>query len=273
MTTARDIFRQRASVSASGPAASDRSLAMAALRLALAKLDGHPVRSSAPALALGIPDIDTRLPTRGLAPGILHEFAGVSHGDRPAAFGFVAALISLAQQRRKGPAVLVATRAALTHFGKPYGHGLRALGLDPGRLLLIEARRDQDAFWALEETLRSEARPSAVAGAVEGAPDLTASRRLNLAAVRYATPLFLLGPPKRHGESAAATRWRISAASGARDQVGALAHLRWDVALTRARNGRPGKWLLEWDHVTHRFRMVEGVADRAPDALHLRRAG
>ena len=44
----------------------------------------------------------------------------------------------------------------------------------------------------------------------------------------------------------------------------AFSRWRWSVALERCRNGRTGEWVVEWDHVAHRFRLVEGVADRAP---------
>jgi hypothetical protein len=74
----------------------------------------------------------------------------------------------------------------LADFGAPYGHGLVQLGLDAGRLLLVETKSDKDALWALEEALRSQARPAMVAGAVAGGLDLTTSRRLNLAAATHA---------------------------------------------------------------------------------------
>ena len=105
-----------------------------------------------------------------------------------------------------------------------------------------------------------------VAGAIAGNLDLTTSRRLNLAAAAHATPLVLLRTPIAAGTSAAATRWRIAAAPAARDRFGAFAGPRWRVALERCRNGRPGHWLIEWNHVAHCFRLVEGVADRAPAA-------
>jgi protein ImuA len=101
-----------------------------------------------------------------------------------------------------------------------------------------------------------------VAGALEGSPGLTASRRLNLAAAARASPLVLLRRPNGTGASAAATRWRIAAAPAVRDRFGALAQPRWHVALERCRNGRPGEWLIEWDHVAHRFRLAERMADR-----------
>jgi protein ImuA len=171
--------------------------------------------------------------------------------------------------------VLIASRRALSAFGAPYGHGLARLGLDVGRLILVDTGTDKDALWAIEETLRSEAAPAMVAGVVEKSLDLTTSRRLNLAAAAHATPLLLLRTAAGLGASAAATRWRIAAAPAGRDRFGAFADARWNVALERCRNGRPGQWLIEWNHVAHRFRVAQGVADRAPDerAGVLRRAG
>ena len=209
------------------------------------------------------PQMHRHLPGPGLACGVLHELIAASHGDRPAAFGFLFALAALGLQARAGPIVFVAALRALSDFGAPYGHGLCQLGLDAGRLILVDAKTDNEALWAIEETLRSQGAVGMVAGVVEKSVDLTASRRLNLAAAAHATPLVLLRTAGTT-TSAAATRWRIAAAPAARDRFGAFAEARWNVALERCRNGRPGQWLIEWNHVAHRFRVVEGLADRAP---------
>jgi protein ImuA len=214
-------------------------------------------------LSLGLPVIDRHFPGAGLACGALHEVVAATHGDRPAAFGFVVALMARALAARPGPVILIAPRRCFADFGKPYGHGLRQLGLDVGRLVLIETRGDKDALWAMGEALRSKA-TAAVAGALERDLDLTMSRRLSLAATASGTPLLLLEPSPAAGASAAATRWRVAAAPAARDRYGAFARCRWSVGLERCRNGRTGQWLFEWDHVAHRFRLAEVLADRAP---------
>jgi protein ImuA len=241
-----------------------RAVCIAALRRAVARLETAAPGAEVRHLPLGVPEMQAHLPGPGLACGVLHEVAAAAHGDRPAAFGFLFALTAATLLSRPGPAVLVATRRALADFGKPCGHGLAQLGLDVGRLLIVETSTDKDALWTIEDTLRSDARPAVVAGAISGNLDLTASRRLNLAAAAHATPLVLLRTPIAAGTSAAATRWRIAAAPAARDRFGAFAGPRWRVALERCRNGRPGQWLIEWTHVAHRFSLVEGVADRAP---------
>ncbi len=221
-----------------------------------------------PVLHLG--DLDAHLPGDGLPAGVLNEITA-DYANRPAAYGFAFALMALAQQARSGPVVLVMSRRALRDFGHPYGHGLAQLGLDVGRLILVEAGKDEDALWAIEEALRAQGCVSMVAGAITGSVDLSEARRLNLAAQSAATPLALLryGP----GDAGpAATRWRITSAGAAKNDFGALSHPRWHASLERCRNGRPGHWLIEWNHVAHRFHLVESLAHRATVAQPQRRA-
>src|SRR5262245_54663525 len=115
----------------------DRRARLASLRLQLAQLERHEGHSAA-GLSLGAPEIHVHLPASGLAGGVLHEMAGATYGDRPAAFGFVVALMAMAVagRQRSGPAFLVGTRRA--PFGLPCGRGLAQAGLDPSRLVLVE---------------------------------------------------------------------------------------------------------------------------------------
>jgi protein ImuA len=201
------------------------------------------------------------LPGPGIVGGILNE-AVAAHADRPAAFGFLFALTAATLQARAGPAIVVAARRILD-CGAPYGHGLRQLGVDVGRLILVETDTDKDALWALEEALRSEARPAMVIGAIENDLNLTQSRRLNLAAAMHATPLVLARGGRAAGNSAAATRWRIAPAPAALDRFNVFASWRWQVTLERCRNGRTGQWLIEWGPAARRFRSVEDLPSRS----------
>jgi len=235
-----------------------RAEAVAALRRQLPQLEG--LRLDGRALPFGLPALDSHLPLGGLAFGALHEVVPEAASALPAAFGFVAAL--LGRMPPAGPALLVTSKRGLADCGSPHGHGLNALGLDPARVILVEARHEQQALWAMEEALRSGA-PVAVAGAVGAGLDLKASQRLQLAARSSGLPLLLLQPASAMGASAATTRWRIGSAEAARDRFGLIAGWRWRVRLERCRNGRSGEWLLEWDHVAHRFSLAAAVADPA----------
>lgn len=235
---------------------------LADLRRAVADLETAWAGQPASYLSLGLPEIHRHLPGPGLPCGALHETIAAAHGDTPASFGFALAVMACAMKARRGPALLVVSRQA-ADFGRPYGHGLRQFDIDAGRLLLVETRGGKDALWATEEILRSGVGASVVVSAIEDNLDLTMSRRLNLAAATAGTPLLLMRPPGATGTSASTTRWRIAAAPGGRDRFDSFESWRWQVTLQRCRNGRAGQWTLEWDHVAHRFRLAEVMADRA----------
>jgi len=146
-------------------------------------------------------------------------------------------------------------------YGRLHGHGLSGLGLDPARLILVETAHRRETLWAIEEALRSGA-PAAVAGVVDKL-DLKLSQRLQLAAVDCGLPLLLLRPAEILESSAAATRWRVGPAPAARDRFSLFARSRWHLLLERCRNGRAGEWVVEYDHVAHRFSLAAALADPA----------
>ena len=143
--------------------------------------------------------------------------------------------------------------------GRLHGHGLSALGLDPGRLILVETAHRKETLWVMEEAVRSAA-PAAVVGIIDTL-DLKLSQRLHLAATDAGVPLFLLRPAATLESSAAATRWHIGTAAAARDRFGLVTQPRWHLQLERCRNGRPGEWVVEYDHVAHRFSLAAALAD------------
>jgi hypothetical protein len=145
--------------------------------------------------------------------------------------------------------------------GRLHGHGLRALGFDPARVILVETARRLETLWAMEEAVRSQA-PAAVIGVIDQL-DLKLSQRLHLAANDAGVPLFLIRPAPNLESSAAATRWRVGTAEAARDRFGLITQPRWHLHLERCRNGRPGQWTVEYDHVAHRFSLPAALADPA----------
>ena len=267
----------------------DRAAVLAQLRGLLARQAGwrEDVNAAPP---FGLAALDSHLPNGGLACGALHEIVPTTQAALPAAFGFVVAILArlsssygagLADSERtdahclphgfpnsfpNGPPqatkrriVFVMPTHILRQCGRLSGHGLKSLGLDPRRAILVETAHWQDSLWALVEALRSQA-PQAVAGMIDRL-DLKTSQKLHLTAAEAGLPLLLLRPSQTLESSAAATRWRIDAAAGARDRFGSYARARWQVQLERCRNGRPGEWVVEYDHVAHRFSLVAALAD------------
>jgi protein ImuA len=212
------------------------------------------------ALPFGLAAIDSHLPGGGLACGALHEVVPAAESCVAAAFGFIAAV--LAHLSRAYPLLFVMPAYGLRPYrphGRLHGHGLNALGLDPARLILVETAHRKETLWAMEEAVRSAA-PAAVAGVIDTL-DLKTSQRLHLAATDAGLPVFLLRPAAALESSAAATRWRIGTAKAARDRFGLVTQPRWHLQLERCRNGRPGEWVVEYDHVAHRFSLAAALAD------------
>ncbi|WP_027174500.1 ImuA protein [Methylobacterium sp. 10] len=234
-------------------------------RIALDALRGHGAGHANPlsveALPLGIAHIDSGLPGGGLSLGRPHEIAPESEGDEAAALGFTLALMARHLARVEGEALLVIGKGHPT----PYGHGLAGLGLDPGRLLILEVETDADAYRAVEEALRSQGL-RAVAGLVDAGLPLKQSRRLHLAGEAASRLLLVLRPPQADHPNMAATRWRIGSGAALRDRFGCIERPCWRARLDRCRNGRTGNWLLEWDHAAHRFGLAGAVAADAPQA-------
>ncbi len=223
--------------------------------------------------------IDLSLPGGGLALGAVHEItgAGGDEEDGAAAAGFAAAILArLGPTGGTGPVLWCLKRPDL------YGPGLRAHGLDPARLVLVAARRDDEILWAVEEGLRPgpAAGLAAVVGEVGHLP-MVAGRRLQLAAERSGVTALILRRWRNAAEamagrdqpSAALTRWRVAAlpSTGIADEPG-IAHRsspwaegprpRWRVALLRVRGGAPGIWDVEVADATGHVCLSAELADR-----------
>ncbi len=235
-------------------------------------------------LPFGIVAIDAALPGGGLALGTVHEVtgAGGDEEDGAAAAGFVAGILA---RIGVGPVLWCLGRADL------HGPGLLAHGLDPARLVLVRAPRDE-ILWALEEGLRPGLGLTAVVGEIGRLP-MVAGRRLQLAAERSGVTALLLrrwrngaeAAAERDRPSAALTRWRVSALPSAdvANEPG-IGRPRWRVELLRCRGGVPASWDVEVADATGHVSLSAELADRPaaptkqkPAGLHtgplIRRAG
>ena len=249
----------------------DGTVDLGALRRRIAALERHPAALGGTTVGswagrpwpLGIDALDGALPEGGLAPDGLHEAAGASAADGPAAAAFLAALLARhARAGERGAVLVCQSRGGAARFGRLHGPGWRDLGLEPADLLILHARREKDVPWAMEEGLRCGALAAVLAGA-EGIP-FVASRRLALAAAEGATPALLLRHDELGPASAAQTRWRVAALPGRADPFdeGAPGLPRWRLAIVRARGGRPATCDVEWNRETGDFRMAAALADR-----------
>jgi protein ImuA len=232
----------------------DQAAVLAALRARVARLEGvgrAQHGQGAVPVCEGLP-----LPGGGLARAAVHEVLATAPGCGAA---FCAVLLA----RTGGTVLWIASgRDALLAWPP----GLARCGLDPARLVIVRAERWADALWAMEEALRCPAVTGALlavdSGEAGGRLDLTATRRLQLAAEAGGALGLLLRPEAASAEhTAAVTRWRVGSLGAGHG----LDDPRWQLELLRARGGRPGgPWAVTWRSALGRLDLdEEGEARQA----------
>jgi protein ImuA len=160
----------------------------------------------------GLPDLAL------IRPGRMHEATG------PGRLAFAAALAG----RLTGPVLWVRESRSRDSLCP---QGLAAF-FDPARLVLAHPTGARAVLQVAEEALRSGAAPLVVAELAEAA-DLTASRRLQLAAGGGGGRGLCLVPAARTRPNAAETRWHCLPVSGGGRQL-------WE--LVKNKRGRLGCW-------------------------------
>jgi protein ImuA len=244
---------------------------LSALKREVAAIEGTRIAlEDRRSLPLGVPGIDAAL-GGGLAFGAAHELEPAGPVQLGATFGFALALAGGVQRTRPavtGPAddvLWIETSFATAETGRLHGPGLDAFGLSLRRVLIVRVPRPIDALWVLEEALGCRGIAAAIAVLTQN-PDLTATRRLSLAARDGGGLGLLVRRPSPH-PSAALTRWRIAAAPSRSDAFGGLGPAAFDLTLTKNRHGPCGRWTVLWDHYDGTFLdpVSVGVAQAAPD--------
>ncbi|HEY5364220.1 MAG TPA: DNA repair protein [Aestuariivirga sp.] len=198
-----------------------------------------PIRTS-----LGHVDADFCL-KGGLQHGVLHEvYAAIGH--EAAATGFVAGLATRVAATKH--LLWIGQDFSAHEFGELSPTGLLELGLDPARMLLLSITNANDGLRAANDAL-SCATLGAVVVEIRGSPkalDLTASRRLTLAAAQKSVTAFLLRFCAQPDASTAETRWLVRAVAS-QTQNEDWGYPAFEVDLIRNRHGKTGNWFMEWN--------------------------
>lgn len=242
-----------------------QKIELAALRSQVAALERGTVRHrAATVLPFEIADLDRHLPGGGVALGAVHEIAGagpeVEHGAAPALFA--AGLLA----RRPGPVLWILGNRDL------FTAGLAGAGLDPRRLVLVQARKD--ALLAMEEGLRHPDLAGVVCE-LDGKLDLVASRRLQLAAEASDVLGLVLRRSRRFNDpaltapSAAFSRWRIGGIPSPpplahAPDVPGIGRPLWRLDLLRCRGAAPATWTVEGCDAHGRIALADRPTVREP---------
>ncbi|MFA5969827.1 MAG: hypothetical protein WC816_11395 [Sphingomonas sp.] len=251
-------------------------------------------------LAFGHAAIDAAL-SGGLARGRLHELFAASEGDSGAAAGFAAMLATLAvrggpslphaspphassfhaSSGQAGTVIWLRERLAEVRGGCLHAPGLAELGLDPGRVIL-GVLDDPLALLRVASDVVRCGQVSVVVIELWRQPrllDLTASRRLAVAAEQSGVTALMLRAEAEPTASAAQTRWSIASAAAVPLEADAPGFPTLDLELLRQRGGPSGlAWRVEWDRDQGQFceptlsRAVVPLSQRGPLVPRARRA-
>lgn len=201
-----------------------------------------------------------------LAEAGLHEFFAAREADG-AALGPLA--LMLAQEGKAGTSEVgswlwVRHETQAREAGMPSPVGLAELGIDPTRMLLFRA---PDVAGALQAGLEGARCPALGTVIIElrgeaKAYDLTASRRLALAAKETGVSVLLARTAAPPMPSAAQTRWQVRTMPSRALAAKAPGAPTLQLTLLRARNGHEGlRYCLEWDRDARQFILRSSAAE------------
>ncbi len=230
----------------------DSQTIIASLRQRIGAIEGTKPRSD-DRFGLGPAGLDARL-GGGLARGRLHEIFAAEPQDAASAAGFA---LMLAMRASAGPMLWLREERVDRRLGHLHAPGLVQLGLDPRRLVLVLAPDEIALLRAAGDVVRCPAvgvlliEPWRHARAI----DLTASRRLAVAAEQSGVTILMVRIDADPGPSAAHTRWQVRAAASDPLDADAPGHPALEASLLRHRGGRAGLTQnLEWDRDILAFR-------------------
>lgn len=219
----------------------------------------------------------------GLAPAQLHEIFAVDADDGPSGAGFAIACALAADAM---PLLWLRTEAGERQGGRLHATGLAELGVDASTLLMVLVADEAALLRAAADAARCPGLGTLLIESWGRAPglDLTATRRLMLAAESSGVTVLSLRIAAQPVPSAAATRWQVTAAPSRALEANAPGGAAFQVELLRRRGGHAGLgWCVEWNRDTRIFdpQALSGAglslasggaaADRAPASV--RRTG
>ncbi len=198
----------------------------------LGKISGEPVKGN-------FAPFTSAFPGHVFPMGTVHEFISYEPAEAASTNGFVTALAG--KFMKEGALCLW-----IGNQRKVFPCGLKHFGFEPDRIVFINAAKQKDALWIIEEALKCEAL-TAVIGEIKEL-SFTESRRLQLAVERSGVNCFIhRHRPFKENSVACTTRWKIAPLPGiVENGLPGVGYSCWDVQLLKVRNGKPDSWQVSW---------------------------
>lgn len=209
------------------------------LRKEILPLEGLKVLPSDLKINMELPSLENAFPNKTFPVGCVHEFVSGKDDDSAATYGFIGFLLSKLMQQG-GNVIWVSSRQTV------FPNTLKEFGISPEDVVFIQVRDSKDILWTIEEALKCDWF-AAVVGEVRHM-GFTESRRLQLAAEKSRVTGFIHRPfTKSQNQVACVSRWHVSSLPSEIDkEFPGVGFPRWEIELKKIRNGRPGRWSVEW---------------------------
>ena len=206
------------------------------LQKQILSMEGHR-QHSGEQVRLGLEQIEASFPDKVFPRAAVHEWISESPTDASCTNGFISVVLGKLMEKG-GFGLWIGTRCNI------FPPALKMFGIEPERILFVDAPKTKDALWAVEEALKCDA-ITGVVGEI-GELSFNDSRRLQLAVEKSnVTGLIHRNMPKSLNAVACVSRWKITSAPAFGTFPG-VGFPRWQVELLKVRNGKPGEWLVQW---------------------------
>lgn len=200
---------------------------------------------------IGLDVINYSFPNNIFPIGAIHEFICDKQEDATATSGFIAGVVN-ALLKNNGACVWIGPSQ------KIFPPALVAFGIQPEKIIYISFQKEKELLWVMEEALKCEGL-SAVVGEIKEL-SFTTSRRLQLAIEQSKVTGFIIRyNSKNITTTACIARWKIThLPSQTENDMPGVGFPRWQVELLKVRNGKTGRWEIEW--VNGSFKHIHPVA-------------
>lgn len=189
-------------------------------------------------LLTGLKPIEESFPDKTFPTGAVHEFISYEEENAAATNGFITALAGKLMQQ-SGACLWISTGRTL------FPSALKAYGIDTERIIFIDVNRPIDVLWATEEALKCQSLTTVISEISE--ITFNQSRRLQLAVeASNVTGLIHRYKPRTENTTASVARWKITPLSSNLGTIPGIGYPKWNIELTKVRNGKPGTWQVQW---------------------------
>jgi protein ImuA len=201
-------------------------------------LQGHRRRTADNLPYADVGPIQSAFPEGKFPIGAVHEFISQETEDAAATIGFIAGITGQLMNN-SGTTFWIGAKRTI------FPPALKIFGIRPQRIIFIELARPKECLWAIEEVLKCKS----VAAVIGEVSDLgfAESRRLQLAVENSNVTGFIHRfRPRSLNPVACVTRWMITQLPSEQIEIPGVGIPRWNIELSKVRNGRPGTWQVEW---------------------------